>query len=129
MKTSKNIGIFMDHENARFISLNENVPQNIKSRFNHLEKVKSLNSHGENLMHNKEQHLQLDYYNEIASVIKNYDSVLLFGPTEAKNELFNILQTNHLFDKINIEIENTDKITENQQHSFVIEFFKIKTEN
>ena len=129
MKTFKSIGIFMDHENACFISYNQNVEPIIKSKFSHLEKIKSLNTHGENLMHNKEQHLQLDYYNEIAEVIKKYDYVLLFGPTEAKNELFNILHANHLFDKINIKIENTDKMTDNQQHAFVLEFFKNKIES
>lgn len=129
MKTFKSIGIFMDHENARFISNNKHIQPNIKSKFNHLEKIKSLNSHGENLMHNKEQHLQLDFYNQIAEVIKNYDSVLLFGPTEAKNELFNILKSNHLFDKINIEIENTDRMTDDQQRAFVLKFFKTKIES
>ena len=80
-------------------------------------------------MNNKEQHLQLDFYNQIAEVIKNYDSVLLFGPTEAKNELFNILKSNHLFDKINIEIENTDRMTDDQQRAFVLKFFKTKIES
>ncbi len=119
----------MDHENARFISNNQLIAVNIESKFNHLEKIKSLANHGENLMHNKEQHLQLDYYNEIADVIKNFDSVVLFGPTEAKNELFNILQSNHLFDKISIEIRNTDKMTNNQQHAFVLEYFKNKIDS
>jgi sec-independent protein translocase protein TatC len=82
MKNFKRLGIFMDHENARFISNNQLIAVNIESKFNHLEKIKSLANHGENLMHNKEQHLQLDYYNEIADVIKNFDSVVLFGPTK-----------------------------------------------
>lgn len=52
-----------------------------------------------------------------------YEEVLLFGPTEAKNELLNLLQADHHFDKINIEIRQANKMTENQQHAFVKEYF------
>ena len=74
-------------------------------------------------MHNKEQHEQLAYYKAIAAVIKNYEEVLLFGPTDAKTELFNLLKADHHFDKINIETKHADKMTENQQHAFVKEYF------
>jgi len=56
-------------------------------------------------------------------VIKNYDEVLLFGPSEAKAELYNILKAEHQFTKIKIEIKQTDKLTENQQHAFVRDYF------
>ena len=39
-------------------------------------------------MHNKEQHEQSDYYKKLGETIKNYTEVLLFGPTDAKVELF-----------------------------------------
>ena len=46
-----------------------------------------------------------------------------FGPTNAKTELLNMLRTDHHFDKIDIEVKNTDKMTENQEHAFVKEYF------
>jgi len=51
------------------------------------------------------------------------DSVFLFGPTDAKVELFNILEADHRFAKIKIEVKHADKMTENQQHAFVKKFF------
>ena len=35
----------------------------------------------------------------------------------------NILKADHHFDKINIETRQVDKMTENQQHAFVKEYF------
>ena len=74
-------------------------------------------------MHNKEQHEQADYYKKLSEVIKNYDDVILFGPTEAKTELYNVLRADHLFEKIKIKTQQTDKLTENQQHAFVRNYF------
>jgi hypothetical protein len=74
-------------------------------------------------MHNKEQHQQSEYYKKIGEIIKDYKEVILFGPTEAKTELFNILKADHLFENIKIEIKQTDKMTENQQHAFVKNHF------
>jgi hypothetical protein len=34
-----------------------------------------------------------------------------------------MLGANHLFDKINIETRQVDRMTENQQHAFVREYF------
>ena len=74
-------------------------------------------------MHNKEQHEQSEYYKSIGEIIKNYDDVIIFGPTDAKTELFNLLKADHRFAKIKIEIKQADKMTENQQHAFVKEYF------
>jgi len=75
------------------------------------------------MVHSKEQHEQAEYYKTLAEIIEHYESVLLFGPTDAKAELFNILKGDHLFSKIKIEVEHADKMTENQQHAFVKEYF------
>jgi len=49
---------------------------------------------------------------------------LLFGPTEAKTELLNLLRTDHTFSDIKFTVENTDKMTGNQEQAFVREYFK-----
>jgi hypothetical protein len=77
----------------------------------------------EHLMHNKEQHQQASYYKDLGSIIRDYDAVLLFGPTDAKTELFNMLRADHLFAHIKIEVEQADKMTENQEHAFVKTYF------
>ena len=94
----------------------------IQSSFNHDEKEESL-SKSENLMHNKEQHKHLEYYKKIGETIKQYGDVLLFGPTDAKLELCNLLKADHQFANIKIETKSADKMTENQQHAFVKEYF------
>ena len=74
-------------------------------------------------MHNKEQHLNLEYYKKLGEIIRKYEEVVLFGPTSAKVELYNMLQADHLFSKVKIEVQQADKMTENQQHAFVKNYF------
>jgi len=125
MTSSKKLGIWIDHSSAHLIEFTTEPIETkiIVSKFTHEDKVNSLVSNGEKLMHKKEQHRQSEYYKELSEAIKKYEEVLLFGPTEAKVELFNILRADHKFAKIKIEIKQTDKMTENQQHAFVREYF------
>lgn len=124
MTTIKKVGIWMDHSIAHIMELKENMIETkiIESKFTHAEKEHSL-SKNENLMHNKEQHQQSEYYKKLEDTIKNYNEVILFGPTEAKAELNNILKLDHRFHDIKIKIQQADKMTENQKHAFVKEYF------
>jgi len=124
MTTTKRLGIWMDHANAHIMEFTSDPIQttSLESPFTHEIKEESF-AKGEHLMHNKEQHEQGEYYKKLAEVIGNYDEVLLFGPTDAKLELANILKEDHHFDKIKIETQGADKLTEPQQHAFVTEYF------
>ena len=124
MIKEKFLGIWMDHSNANLMEFSTDSieTKTINSTFTHQVKENSLEK-GESLMHNKEQREQSDYYKKMGNIIKNYDGVLLFGPTDAKVELFNVLKTDKQFAKIKIEIKQADKMTENQQHAFVREHF------
>ena len=68
-------------------------------------------------MHQREQHEQAAYYKELGEVIRNFQDVLLFGSTNAKIELLNILRADHLFEKIRLETRESDKMTQNEQHA------------
>ena len=122
--TGKRLGIWMDHSSAHLMEFTTYAfkTKTIESNFKHEEKEHSLTK-SENLMHNKEQHRQSEYYKKLGETIKNYQDVVLFGPTDAKVELLNVLRKDHLFAKIKIEIKQADKMTENQQHAFVREHF------
>lgn len=122
--TEKRLGIWMDHSNAHLMEFTtgEMDKKVITSAFTHHEKEESI-SKSENLMHNKEQHQQADYYKEIREEIKKYDEVILFGPTSAKSELINTFKNDRHFKNIKIHVEHTDKLTENQQHAFVRDYF------
>ncbi len=124
MIRAKNLGIWMDHSNAHLMELTVTPIESktINSRFTHEAKEQSL-SKSENLMHNKEQHQQSEYYKKLGEIIKHYQDVILFGPTNAKIELLNTLRADHLFAKIKIAVKQTGKLTENQQHAFVREYF------
>src|ERR1700712_3916865 len=124
MIIAKKLGIWMDHSIAHLMEFtNEtNDIKNIQLEFTHQEKENSLNR-SENLMHNKEQQQQADYYKKLGETIKDYNEVILFGPTDAKVELFNYLILDRHFENIKIEVESTDKMTENQEHAFVKDYF------
>ena len=64
-------------------------------------------------------------YKAIGDVIKNFNEVIVFGPTDAKVELVNFLKQDHHFDNIKIEVKNSDKMTEHQEFAFVKAHFKI----
>ena len=115
----------MDHHNAHLIEFSSEVKETktITSDFTFRDKEETL-QRSESEMHNKEQHKQTTFYKNLAAVIINYNEVLLFGPTDAKVELFNFLKENHKYDNIKIEVKNTDKMSDVDQHQFVRDYFK-----
>jgi len=125
MKNIKRLGIWMDHSNAYLMELTNDiiVTNRIVSELTNHEAEYNFYK-GEKLIHKKEQHLQLSYYKKIGNVIKKYQDVVLFGPTDAKNELLNLVKTDHLFEGIKIEVKNSDKMTEDQMQIYIREYFK-----
>lgn len=130
IKTAKQLSIWMDHAHAHLSEYTTEFPKTIgttvlQSAFTHDEESATLEK-SEKGMHNKEQHLQADYYKKLGEYIRNFDDVLLYGPTDAKVELLNILRADHQFDKITIETKSADKMSERQQHAFVQNYFSCR---
>lgn len=125
MKKNKLLGIYMDHSNAVAMELADDriITNNVVSEAGHPEKDFNLYK-SEKLIHKKEQHLQSGYYKQLGGIIKGFNEVIIFGPTDAKTELFNLIKTDHQFENIKIEILNSDKLTEPQMHTFIREYFK-----
>ena len=117
----------MDHSSAHLTEFTTEPVEmkGIESQFTHQEKESSLKK-SEKLMHNKEQQQQGAYYKKLGEVIKGYDEVILFGPTDAKVELYNLLSQDQHFIDIKIEVEQTDKMTEHQEMAFIKEHFSKK---
>jgi len=125
MKDIKQAGIWMDHSNAYLLELNNATVETTRVVSELSDPEAEFNFYkGEKLVHKKEQHLQLSYYRKLGEVIKKYKEVVLFGPTDAKNELVNLIKTDHLFEDIKIEVINSDNMTESQMQTFVMEYFK-----
>lgn len=125
MKEIKQLGIWMDHSNAFLMDLTNDVivEKTVNSEFTPYEKEFTLEK-SERMMHNKEQQDQASYYKKIGDVIKSYHKVILFGPTDAKLELLNLIRTDHQFANLMIEARTSDKMTPHQMHEFVREYFK-----
>jgi hypothetical protein len=124
LQNNKSLGIWMDHSSAHLMELTSgSITTTVcNASFNHLVKAESLEK-SEKLMHNKKQQQQTAYYKKLGDSIKNYDDVLLFGPTDAKTELLNLLRADNTFSKIKIEMKQTDKMTVNEEHAFVRNYF------
>lgn len=124
MNHAKKLGIWMDHSEAHLMEFTEDpiATKTINSDFTHQDKENSL-ERSETQMHNREQHQHATYYKKLGEIIRNYNSVILFGPTDAKVELSNLLKEDHRFAKIQIAVHQSDKMTENQQHAFVKNYF------
>lgn len=124
MKTLSQLGIYMDHSKAIFLELKDDaiLHNSISSDFTKEDKEIAL-SKSEKLMHNKELHELTHFYKKISDTIRDFQEVLLFGPTEAKNELYNLLKKNHLFDKIKIGVKATDKMEQSEMDVLVLEYF------
>ena len=121
---AKNLGIWMDHANAHLMEFTTDpiTTDIISNPFSHRDKEHSLGK-SEDGMHNKEQHSQHEYYKKLGDIIRNFQDVLLFGPTNAKIELLNLLRADHQFEKIKLETKDSDKMTQNEQHAFVRDYF------
>lgn len=117
-------GIWMDHASAEYIQYTK--PEATGGRTDHV----IINSEyqlplggGEKLENHKEQNRQGAFYRQLAELITGLEEVLLFGPTEAKTELLNMLRRDHRFDKVVINVKPTDKLTGNQRFAFVNDYF------
>jgi len=124
MKTTKRLGIWMDHSIAHLMELTNDtiVANTIESQSKLQEKEKDM-SKDERYMLTREQNQLSAYFKRLSDVIKDYQEVVLFGPTSAKNELLNLLKENQLFKKIKIEVKPADKMTQNQRNAFVRNYF------
>jgi len=124
MKTKKLLGIWMDHSIAQLTELRNGnlMTETIEAKPKLQVNPSDLYFKDESHMLNKEQSQLAAYYKKLSDIIVDYEEVILFGPTDAKNELANILKDNHLFEKIKVETQSADKMTENEQHEFLKEF-------
>lgn len=126
MKTTKRLGIWMDHSTANLIEFTDNnteTTEEVEAQVG--EQDEPLNARDETMIQNKEQNELSDYFKRISEVIKDYDEVLLFGPTHAKDELNNLLKDDRHFDEVKIEIKSADNMKKKQQEAFVKEHFDI----
>jgi stalled ribosome rescue protein Dom34 len=127
MKTTNFLGIWMDHSSANcmLITNGKLTITKILSEFTHEEREES-RIRGEKTMHNKEQQMTSKFFKSISEVILKADKVLLFGPTDAKQQLWNSLKEDHHFDEKKFAAETCVNFNEAQQLSFFKDYFELK---
>jgi hypothetical protein len=139
-QTVKCIGVWLDHVHARLVQADaagEYTIETINSTFKPHERVagegtdKSYwggaqfgNSSDESKKNNAVHDKTRKYYETIEKAIAGYDHIFLTGPTEAKNELFNVIMKNKSFDGKKVEVENADKLTDHQLIALVKDHFE-----
>lgn len=124
MKNSRKLGVWMDHVHAHLVEVSNDPMVTSTIELNMDETAAEEHpDRGEHQLHNKEQQTQTAFYKQLAAIIVNYDKVILFGPTHAKSELYNFLQADKGFADITIEVKQTDKMTDHQEHAFVRDYF------
>jgi hypothetical protein len=124
MTSSKKLGIWMDHSTAHIMEYSGDPIESktIESKRKDSDKDQEIIK-DESTLHHNEQHDQAEFYKQLSHIIVKFDEVLVFGPTDAKVELFNLLKADHHFDKVKMEIQSADKMTVGKQHAFVRDYF------
>ena len=72
---------------------------------------------------NESFHLQTESFKKLGIAIEKYEEVVLFGPVDTKVELLKFLKADPRFDKIKIEIKQTNIMSEDQQEAYVEKYF------
>lgn len=124
MKATKRIGVWMDHSTARLMeyTTEDYKVVTVQSEMNGLDNQEGL-QHSESLLQHKENQSLKAYYKTLIEKIKDYDEIVLFGPTTAKTELFNLIREEHKYDALKIETKPADKMSYDEQHVFIQEYF------
>jgi len=124
MKTPSRLGIWMDHSVARLMEYTDEEYKviTVDSNINGLDNQDGL-QHSESLLHNKENQAKRVYYKSIIDSLKNYDEIVLFGPSTAKTELYNMIREDHRYDKLKIETKPANKMSYDEQHIFIKDYF------
>lgn len=138
---SKQIGVWLDHAKAHLIGHHEGsafLVETVESPYERIKREEGQGSdqtrftanpyhisNNENRKHHTAQNELNEYYKILEMKLTDYEEILLFGPTNAKEQLYNRLRDNKAFARKTITVQSSDKMTENQLLAYVREFFKV----
>lgn len=129
----KEVGLWIDHRQAVIVTLVDQVEETRRITSGIEKQVRySGASHGS---HDDTTEIRRDrqdrrfddylgkYYEEVIACVRDADSILIFGPGEAKDELQKQLEGQALGERI-VGTETTDKMTEGQVAAKVRQHFQ-----
>ena len=139
-KVTKQIGVWLNHSQAHFLGYKAESAffiETVESPYESIIRVggegndktrfssnTERGSNNEKRKHNIVQNELDEYFSILEGKLEIYQEILLFGPGTAKEELFNRLSENKMFKGKDIAVKSSDKLTENQMLSYVLDFFK-----
>ena len=127
---NKDIGLWIDHRKAVIVIVSDEGEQ-VKEITSHMQKHVRFSSGGsedgssEDVRDRQFGNYLNDYYDKIIAVIRDGDSIQIFGPGEAKGELENRLESEGLKGHV-LAIEAADKMTDRQIAAKVRRRFRAK---
>lgn len=143
-KTSKKVGVWLDHTKAHLIGVKDGkafLMETVESpydprvrfegeasnvtRFRQGGSVSgTATSNNEDRKHNRAQMEISAFYNDLETRLKDFDEILLFGPSIAKNQLQNQIASNKAFADKTLALANAENhLRESALLQFVSEFF------
>lgn len=122
MEKRKRLGIWMDDLDAHLMDFKTDIIElnTIESTFVHPEKFEEEDKRKRQAKEKREYN---KFHKDLSETIKYYDEVIIFGSSESKKTLVNILSSDEKFSHIKIAVKDIENLTESQQHNFVKEFF------
>ncbi len=135
----KNTGIWIDKNKAIIVTLENNI-ENLEVINSNVEHFRTHGGSGTRLKGGpqdvvqdskyleREKHQLKDYFKNIASKVKDTDSLVIFGPAQTNEALKKELNEyyNDLSGKIKA-VKKTDSMTDNQVKAWVKDFYKLNT--
>jgi len=133
----KHVGIWIDHEKAVIISLQNGDEQivHIKSDVEKQTRMsggsRSKLAYGpmdiadERKVERRRKQQLNQYYQDLVQLIRDSDEIFIFGPGEAKIELKKHIESSSVRSAHIVGVESADKMTENQIAAKVKKFYKL----
>jgi glycerol-3-phosphate cytidylyltransferase-like family protein len=124
----KEIGLWIDHRKAVIVMVSDEGEE-VKEITSHMKKHvrfssgNSEESSSEDVRDRQFENQLNSYYDAVIDVIRDGDSIQIFGPGEAKGELEKRLESKELAGRI-VSVETVDKMTDRQIAAKVRERFQ-----
>lgn len=132
------VAVWLDHASAEIIEYHNGesvLLETIESPYDRKPRIegegsdvtrfgRTYSSNNEDRKHNRLQNELNSYFTDLENRVKDYKEILLFGPTNAKDQLYNRLMENKIFSAKTLAVESVDTLTENQKMAFARDFFK-----
>jgi hypothetical protein len=127
-------GLWIDHRKAIIVTVSDkgektqHILSNVEKQLGRFNGKRSTASFESQLVQADDRqqkgftkHLNV-FYDEVLSYLRNAESVLIFGPGEAKGELKKLMEQNNYRDRVMV-METSDKMTDRQIAAKVHHYF------